>query len=346
MQNINLTEFDEVKYPNRKPWLWLLIVALLMVGLGVRYLRPKPSPADTRAPAAAAEAVAPAPAAAPASAAAPGPAAAAAPAPQASSPPRQKPAADSALLLPVLSTGAVSKIVYDALTFEKQGELVKARDLYRRLLHSGIDDKTREAAETGVGRINIELVNTPRAMPEKVDYVVERNDSLARIAKKHGTTASLVQKSNQITNPDRIRSGDRLRVFNGKFSVHVSKTRNDMVVMMNGEFFKRYRVGTGKFGKTPVGTFTVVDRIVQPTWWRPDGREVPFGEPENILGTRWLALRATGQTADVRGYGIHGTWDDSSIGKAESAGCIRMRNSEVEELFDLLPLDTPVTIEE
>ena len=80
-------------------------------------------------------------------------------------------------------------------------------------------------------------------------------------------------------------------------------------------------------------------------WWRPDGGEVPFGDPANILGTRWMSIRATGDTEDISDYGIHGTWDNSSIGKAESEGCVRMRNEEVEELFALLPVGTPVLIE-
>ncbi|MDA0991414.1 MAG: L,D-transpeptidase, partial [Verrucomicrobia bacterium] len=121
-------------------------------------------------------------------------------------------------------------------------------------------------------------------------------------------------------------------------------SRKDLVVYLDGKFFKRYGVGTGKYGKTPLGEFEIYDKITEPVWWRPDGKEIPFGDPLNILGTRWMAIRATGDTPQVRGYGIHGTWDDSSIGKAESAGCIRMRNSEVEELFDLLPYLTPVRI--
>jgi lipoprotein-anchoring transpeptidase ErfK/SrfK len=82
-------------------------------------------------------------------------------------------------------------------------------------------------------------------------------------------------------------------------------------------------------------------------WYRPDGKEIPYtGKPDgdNILGTRWMNLRPTGETPRLKGYGIHGTWDNNSIGKAESAGCIRMRNEDVEELFMLVPENTPVVI--
>jgi lipoprotein-anchoring transpeptidase ErfK/SrfK len=137
-----------------------------------------------------------------------------------------------------------------------------------------------------------------------------------------------------------------LSVLKGKFSIRVSKSRNDLIAMLDGKFFKRYRVATGKFGKTPVGVFKISDRIKEPVWWRPDGKEVPFGDPENILGTRWMAIQPADKALIAKGYGIHGTWDDASIGKAASAGCIRMHNKEVEELFDLLPLGTNVTITE
>ena len=183
-------------------------------------------------------------------------------------------------------------------------------------------------------------------MPEKIDVIVKSGDSLERIARRHGTTVDLIQKANLVSNPNLIRAGDHLRVFIGKFSLTASKRRNDLVVTMNGKFFARYGVGSGRHGKTPVGNFLLTEKIKEPVWWRPDGKEIPFGHEENILGTRWMTLRAQEGTPDVRGYGIHGTWDEASIGKAESAGCLRMRNRDVEELFLYIPSRTPVTIVE
>jgi lipoprotein-anchoring transpeptidase ErfK/SrfK len=115
---------------------------------------------------------------------------------------------------------------------------------------------------------------------------------------------------------------------------------------MNGNFFKRYRVGSGKYGKTPVGTFKVSEKIKNPDWWRPDGSRIPFGEKGNVLGTRWIAISATGDTEPVRGYGIHGTWENDSVGRSSSQGCLRMHNSEVEELFVYIPLGAKLTITE
>jgi lipoprotein-anchoring transpeptidase ErfK/SrfK len=78
---------------------------------------------------------------------------------------------------------------------------------------------------------------------------------------------------------------------------------------------------------SPVGTFTIINRITHPTYYRP-GRIVPPGST-NPLGTRWMGL-------SQKGYGIHGTTDPSSIGHAKSTGCIRLRNQDVERLFERL----------
>jgi lipoprotein-anchoring transpeptidase ErfK/SrfK len=244
----------------------------------------------------------------------------------------------------VAGPGELGDILKQARTLEQAGDLVGARAGYLALLKKSRGTRYKADAERVLGRINIELAMTPMPMPEKEHYVVKRGDSVERIARRFGTTVGLIQKGNRLANPNLIKAGDSLRILKGKFSMSISKSRNDLVVLLNGEFFKRYRVGTGKFDKTPVGTFEISDKITEPVWWRPDGKEVPFGDPANILGTRWMALRATGDTPDVRGYGIHGTWEPDTIGKSESAGCVRMLNADVEEIFTLVPLHTEVTI--
>ena len=245
------------------------------------------------------------------------------------------------------SSGSPMKLVTSAQSLETAGYLVKAREKYLLVLsqYSG-NQRMLALAESAIARINIELVTTPRMSPEKKLYVIKSGDIVEKIVRKHKTTIDLFMKSNNLKDPNVIRIGDRMVVFTGKFAVTVSKSKCDLVVFMNNRFFKRYSVGTGKFGRTPAGTFVISDKEKEPVWWR-NSKAVPYsGDPkgENILGTRWMTLRATGQTEDIRGYGIHGTWAEGSIGKAESAGCVRMRNKDVEELFMLLPLNTIVTI--
>jgi len=309
-----LEDLDDFKYPRRRPWLLLFILAVIAAVVGYRRLtrERRAEKAQERPAVEVAQVEEHAP----------------------ENDPGPRPSQDLQILF------------REAKALEERNDLVGAREKYLLLHRHARGTRLRAAAEQSLGKIGVSLVLTPMKMPEKEEYVVKSGDSLARIARRFGTTVELIQHSNQLADPNLIKAGDRLRIFTGTFRIDINKSRNDMVVMLNDEFFKRYRVGTGKFGKTPVGTFKITDKIAEPVWWRPDGKEVPYGDKENILGTRWMALRATGDTEDVRGYGIHGTWESDTIGKAESAGCIRMHNKEVEELFNLVPLGTEVTIAE
>ncbi len=293
-----------------------------------------PAPARTHAPAAAA----PATGSPPAAARSTGPAAPALPAAPAA------PAAAVAVATSRVSLAASGlsdpsgPFWQEACAARERGDLAAARDKGLQALEVCRDDARRLEIETGLGAVHTDLVFTPAPMAEKEDYTVEAGDVLAAVAKKFQTTVELVQRSNGIKG-DRIRPGDRLRVLRGVFSMVVDKSDNTLRLRLNDRFFKRYRVGTGKYEKTPTGAFRITERIPQPTWWRPDGKAIPYGDPDNVLGTHWLSL-------DLKGYGIHGTWEPETIGKSESAGCIRLSNSDIEELFTLVPVGAQVTIED
>ena len=197
------------------------------------------------------------------------------------------------------------------------------------------------AIEAFLGELAMPLLASQRPMPEKVDYVVQSGDYLGKIAAKFNTPVPLIAKANNVLGAQ-IYSGQSLKVFDGNnhsFAVLVSKTRNDLSLYLDGKFFKRYRVATGRDGKTPVGSFKIVDKIAHPPWHKPGGPPIPYGDPANLLGTHWLAI-------DAPGYGLHGTWDPDSIGGQTSDGCVRLLNDDVEELFTILPRGTVVTITE
>ncbi len=240
----------------------------------------------------------------------------------------------------------IAMLLDEAGQLAKADKLVEARLKYLEALKHAASPAVARQIEQRIEPISIKLLFSNRAMPEKVDYAIKGGDSLGGIASRFGTTLELILKSHQISNPNRIRIGQKLRIFTGKFELVVSKSRHEMVVLMNGGFFKRYKVGTGLQGKTPVGTFVVREKIPEPSWWPSDGREVPFGHKDNILGTRWISVKATGDTPAVRGYGISGTWEPDSVGKASTVWCLRMINEQIEELFIYLPLGAPLRIEE
>jgi len=106
----------------------------------------------------------------------------------------------------------------------------------------------------------------------------------------------------------------------------ISIPHRKLALIEDGQVVRLYdtAVGAAK-SPSPVGDFAIVTRIPNPTHYAP-GKVTPPGK-SNPLGTRWLGLT-------IKGYGIHGTNVPGSIGKAASHGCIRMRNRDVEELFE------------
>jgi len=107
-----------------------------------------------------------------------------------------------------------------------------------------------------------------------------------------------------------------------------------------------WSVATAKPGwTTPSGVWTIWDKREDPTWYNPAldswGADLPAvipGGTGNPMGTRAIYIDAPGL---IR---IHGTSDDSSIGRYASHGCIRMHNREVEELFEKIPVGSHVIV--
>jgi len=108
----------------------------------------------------------------------------------------------------------------------------------------------------------------------------------------------------------------------------VSLADRKLALVEDGEVKKVYSVAIGKATTpSPTGTFTIVNRVTNPTYYHK-GQVVEPG-PENPVGTRWIGL-------NQKGYGIHGTNAPRSIGKAASHGCIRMAQKDLEELFEIV----------
>ena len=108
----------------------------------------------------------------------------------------------------------------------------------------------------------------------------------------------------------------------------VSLEDRKLALLEGGHVKRVYTVAVGKPSTpSPVGTFTIERRVANPTYHH-DGKTVLPG-PRNPVGTRWMGL-------SKHGYGIHGTNEPHSIGKAASHGCIRMAKADLEELFSLV----------
>jgi lipoprotein-anchoring transpeptidase ErfK/SrfK len=118
--------------------------------------------------------------------------------------------------------------------------------------------------------------------------------------------------------------------------VLVSIPDRKLALVENGRVVRIYRVAVGKTSTpSPVGEFKIVNRVTNPTYYHK-GQVIPAGKG-NPVGTRWMGLSA-------KGYGIHGTNQPNSIGKAASTGCIRVGKKDIEELFALVDVGDAVQI--
>ncbi len=118
--------------------------------------------------------------------------------------------------------------------------------------------------------------------------------------------------------------------------VLVSIPDRKLAVIEDGNVIASFSVAVGAAtSPSPAGKFQIVNRISNPTYYRP-GTVIPSGK-DNPVGTRWIGL-------NQKGYGIHGTNAPKSIGHAASHGCIRLRNRDVEQLFTMLRVGDGVEI--
>src|SRR3954470_6182154 len=108
---------------------------------------------------------------------------------------------------------------------------------------------------------------------------------------------------------------------------------------------KTYGIAVGQVGlDTPAGLYTIQNKAVNPAWhvpnsaWAGDlaGQVISGDDPSNPIKARWMGI--------YDGVGVHGTSDDASIGSAASHGCIRMHIPDVVELYDQVPVGSPIYI--
>ena len=185
----------------------------------------------------------------------------------------------------------------------------------------------------------------PANVAKARSHVVAKGEGLQKIANRFRREGILVDDGslailNRIHNPNALQVGQKIKIPIDPIHAVVEKRSFLLAVYVGQQVLRLYWVGHGADSKTPVADFTVSDKLERPDWFAPDGRQIAYGNPENILGDYFIKFANTSYT----GFGAHGTPMPETIGTMSSAGCIRMYAPDIAELFRLLPRGAKVEV--
>jgi lipoprotein-anchoring transpeptidase ErfK/SrfK len=190
----------------------------------------------------------------------------------------------------------------------------------------------------------------PNAMGRDVLHEVQEGEDLYTIARKYALAPDHIMWANDVSFKYPPRPGDQLLIPLRRIPPAARDNGTSIVLNLPERILYLYRGGRvvkywgvaigGEQSQTPQGSFAIMSKEVDPTWYPPKAatatKPVPPG-PDNPLGDRWMQI-----TPNM--VGIHGTNDPDSIGGVTSLGCIRLYPEAVHELYDQVSVGTRVHI--
>ena len=240
--------------------------------------------------------------------------------------------------------------------------LVLAQDADPIAMRTGLSDqlfngdmsKAQESAAvrqlTALARQTIFSPKVCEGDPIAFCYTVRPGDTLVGISRRLGLNlpTDVIEQING--DCDTLEPGRTLKLLRGPFRAIISKSKFSLYVYLetpDGEkvFVRRAKVAIGKNDRTPPGLFRVSGKAKHVTWAPPPSmakkykKPVPWGHKGYPLGKDgyFMSLRgAEPATSRVKGYGIHGTNAQWSIGKAASHGCIRVGDADIGPVWTVM----------
>ncbi len=188
-------------------------------------------------------------------------------------------------------------------------------------------------------------------------HIVQKNESLIEIARKFDLGFNEITEANPSLDPFVPGTGANIIIptswilpdaesYDG-IIINLSEMRLYYFFTQKGsKLVRTFPIGIGSQGNnTPEGTFTIVEKTVNPSWHVPESirkvhpelQKIEPPGPENPLGTHALRL-------SLGSILIHGTHRPYGVGRKVSHGCIRLYPEDIPKLFQLVPLKTKVTI--
>lgn len=193
-------------------------------------------------------------------------------------------------------------------------------------------------AEFLVGDLNMRALKSPTPGVDDEVYTIKRGDSLWKMERELKVPSDLLITVNNL-NPRSLSVGTQIKVPRVDFSLIVDKPNRVLILRNRGSFLKKYKVGIhNDDAQLPASVYSVIKKYDKGMEWTDPAtnQTVKPGEPNNPYGNRFVELR--------RGVGIHGTNDPERVGTYMNKGFVSMTNDDIEEVYGLVQVKTPVTV--
>jgi lipoprotein-anchoring transpeptidase ErfK/SrfK len=190
-----------------------------------------------------------------------------------------------------------------------------------------------EARQAVIRLYTTPTVSIPAAVPDSAQAVTQPSSKPAKLQPQLQLDAERAaeEQASQLPAPKPSPAPDA-----HTRQIVISIPDRQLALLQDGEPVKIYPIAVGaEESPSPAGEFTIINHAVNPVY-RHEGKVIAPGKG-NPVGTRWMGL-------SQKGYGIHGTNVQSSVGKAASHGCFRMKKKDVEELYGKVQIGDPVSV--
>jgi LysM repeat protein len=248
------------------------------------------------------------------------------------------------------SDRGASERLRQALAMLEAGQAVQARAELSQLLareDRGLSAEDAAAIRRRLTALSQDMIfsrRVPKNDPLVDVYVVKPGDFLMNVGRQYAVPYELIEQINKVE-ARKIWAGQKMKVPRGPFHGVVDKSDYRLDLYLNDPegraiYVTSFPVGLGENDSTPVGRWRVRagGKVKNPSWPDPSsGKVYAPDDPANPIGEYWMGLEGLDEVTSRRqGYGIHGTTEPQSIGQQMSLGCIRMRESDLIQVYNML----------
>ena len=226
----------------------------------------------------------------------------------------------------------------DARELLASGELEAARSKLSYVLKYYDHSKNYADAKRIIGEMNLDRLLSSAPMTGKIDYTVQRGDSLLAIAGRNSCTVGYILRSNNMMST-RIHPGDRLLVCPLEFTVVIDAAGRTLTLTREEQFFKEYSV---RQLKLPYGARSPFQTALTDKVALLDQRRIPLTDDRVQEAEKWLRTKVPGL--------VFGAFEEESESATENPESdpmmvgVLMDRPDLEELFTLLRVSTPVKV--